>query len=160
MNYKHGCDTILDYIVLPVEPTKAPVNMKIVSVTKRETILSWEPIPCSDQNGKILYYVIRYYHQEVPETVLEHESQTDGNQLGITLRHLRPNTDYNATIAGANGAGIGVFSSPIVVITHGGKLAQYSYMDLHVTCLQGMTACVLFNLSSISSSGSCNAQII
>ena len=95
--------------------------MKIVSITEKEAVLKWEPILCSHQNGKIFNYVIRYDYEVLPENVLEHESRTDGDQLGITLRQLRPNTDYIVRVAGANSAGIGVFSLPKALITLGGK---------------------------------------
>ena len=104
-----------------IGPSKAPRNVQIVSVAEKEAVLSWEPIPCSHQNGKIFNYVIRYDHEVLPENALEHESRIDGDQLGITLGHLRPNTDYTVRVAGANSAGIGVFSLPKALITLGGK---------------------------------------
>ena len=99
----------------------APGNFKIASVTDKAAVLSWESIPCSHQNGKILSYVIRYDHEVLPENALEHESRTDGCQLGIILSHLRPNTDYSVRVAGVNSAGIGIFSLPKALITLGGE---------------------------------------
>ena len=104
-----------------VGPSRAPVIVKIVSVTKREVILSWEPIPCRYQNGIILLYVVKYDYMMGPESILWQESQVDGKQLAITLSQLRPNTNYSVRIAGATRAGIGVFSSPTTFVTLGGE---------------------------------------
>ena len=104
-----------------VGPNRAPVNVKITSVTKTEGILSWEPIPCRHQKGIILYYVVRYNHMVHPEKLLEEKSQVDGKQRVVTLSQLRPNTVYNVRVAGATSAGVGVFSLPLALITLGGK---------------------------------------
>ena len=97
------------------------MNVKIVSVTRTEGILSWEPIPCRHQKGIILYYVVRYDHMVQPENLVEQKSQVDGKQQKITLGQLRPNTVYNVRVAGATSAGVGVFSLPLALITRGGK---------------------------------------
>ena len=124
----------MHYIYPPVGPTKSPENIRVDRATEKELGLFWEPIPCSDQNGEILYYVIRYHYQVVSEDVQKQESKTYGDQLAIILRNLRSNTEYNVTVAGVNIAGIGTFSSPIVAITLGGK----QYMNLVVNCSHGM----------------------
>ena len=120
---------------LPAGPTEAPEDIEIDRITTKKLILLWEPIPCSDQNGVILYYVVRYLYQVVSEDIQKQESRTDGDQLGIVLRNLRSNTIYNVTVAGVNSAGVGVCSLPIVAITHGGK----HYMDLDMSFSHGMT---------------------
>ena len=143
------------HIYLPVEPTKAPENVKLVCAMEKRIILSWEPIPCSDQNGEILYYVVKYVFVQqniIPEVVREHVFRTDGNILSLMITDLQSNTDYNVTIAGANSAGIGIFSSPIVATTRGGR----QHMN---------PCCELFtwhdrSILLISLSGSCHAQVV
>ena len=146
-------------IYLPVGPTKAPENIRVDSAAENELILFWDPIPCSDQNGNILYYVVRYtpiYHQQVfpvtvreqdsrtiPETVREQDSRTMEDTLTIILRNLHSNTEYNITVAGVNSAGIGTFSSPIMAITFGGK----QYMNLVVNCSHGMIPCSFISIN-------------
>ena len=99
--------------------------MKIIGVLATKAVLSWEPIPRSHRNGTIVNYVVRYDHEILPENTLEHESQTTENQLEIVLTNLRPNTDYIIRVAGANSAGVGIFSLPKVLITLGGKQKCY-----------------------------------
>ena len=126
---------LVDYMYLPAGPTKVPKNIEIVFITANKLIFSWNSIPCSDQNGEILYYVVKYLYKVVSEGVQEQESQTDGNERGIILRNLRSNTKYNVTIAGVNSAGVGVFSLPVVATTYGGK----HYRNLDMSCSHGMT---------------------
>ena len=145
------------HIYLPVEPTKAPENFKLVGAMQKRIVLSWEPIPCSDQNGEILYYVVKYVFVQqniIPEVVREHVFRTDGNILSLMITDLQSNTDYNVTIAGANSAGIGIFSSPIVATTRGGR----QHMNLVVNCSHGLIARP-FIFILISLSGSCRAQV-
>ena len=123
------------HIYVPIAPTKAPEDIRVDYATKEQLRLLWEPIPCFDQNGDVLYYVVRYVSHDPmnPETVREQESQTADNQLGILLENLRPNTEYNVRVAGVTSAGIGIFSSPIVAATLGGK--QY----IHEPCCELFT---------------------
>ena len=120
----------VDYMYLSAGPTKAPEDIQIERITLKKLILSWKPIPCSDQNGNILQYIVKYLYQEVSEGIRVHIARTHGRQLGIVLRNLRSNTKYIVSVAGVNIADIGVFSFPIVAITHGGK----HYMDLDMSC--------------------------
>ena len=125
----------MDYMYLSAGPTKAPEDIQIERITSKKLILSWKPIPCSDQNGVILRYIVKYLYQEVSEGIRVHIARTHGRQLGIVLRNLRSNTKYNVSVAGVNIADMGVFSLPIVAITHGGK----HYMDLDMSCSHGVT---------------------
>ena len=99
----------------------APLNVKIVSVTKTEGILSWEPVPCRHQKGIILYYVVKYSYMVHPENLPGQKSKVDGNQRVVTLSQLRPNTVYTVRVAGATSAGVGGFSLPLALKTRAGK---------------------------------------
>ena len=83
--------------------------------------LSWNAIPCPHQNGIIQHYLIVYDYVLPNGTLVEGHSRTLGNILRITLLDLRPNTDYVVRVAGVNHGGVGVYSSPLALITPGGK---------------------------------------
>ena len=85
--------------------------------------LTWDELPCSDQNGPLVGYVIRY----TPDggTMVEQPLPIGSNQLTA----LTPCTSYTPMSAEENDAGIGVFSPPLPVITSGTINTLCSYVN-------------------------------
>ena len=100
---------------------KGAENVKAMVVTKELIELSWEPIPCHHQNGRILRYAVKYSGLAPSGNVEEYISETKDIRRTITLRnHIHPNTHYSVMVAGINDAGIGEYSLPEIVTTRGG----------------------------------------
>ena len=73
----------------------------------------WNEIPCSNQNGPLLHYTIRY---------TPHGGATTTAALSIggdQLTGLMACTRHTLMIAAENDAGIGDFSPPLEAITSG-----------------------------------------
>ena len=102
------------------EPTGPPENVKILWIKKRAAKLSWKAVPCPDQNGRILRYLVRHDYELPNGTFAEQQSETSQNDFKITLLNLRPNRNYSVQVAGVNDAGVGTFSLPIQLVTPGG----------------------------------------
>ena len=114
------------------EPTKAPKDVKILSIKRTSAELSWKTIPCHHQNGKILWYLVRHDYELPNGTFAVQQSETFWDALDVTLINLRPNRKYTVKVAGVNEAGVGVFSSPIPLITPGGiYIYQQTYSSRH-----------------------------
>ena len=103
----------------------APVNVKILSTQGPTCVISWNPIPCLYQNGKIRSYLIVFYYELPSGEVVERQTLSSGHQRQYTITDLRNNTCYNFMIAGVNNAGVGKFSTPITYTTPGGKCNRW-----------------------------------
>lgn len=72
----------------PSAPSKVP-SFKVSSIAVSEVTLFWEPVPCSKQNGVILYYQIRTDTQKGKQQLFVQEI-TD--LLQCILQHSVPVT--------------------------------------------------------------------
>ena len=66
-------------------------------------IISWDILPCSEQNGPITGYLLYYTDRTFSDTV----NIVGGESRSYTLTELRPYTNYTVTVAAYNDAGIG-----------------------------------------------------
>ena len=95
------------------EPSAAPTGFADMSKDSSSITLTWDDLPCSDQNGLLLGYVIKY-------TPDDGTTSTASLPIGSNqITGLTPCTRYTLTIAASNDAGISVFSPPLSVITIG-----------------------------------------
>ena len=103
----------------------APGNVQVVANIGTEAFLSWKPIPCSHQNGKIGHYLVKCEYMLPSGKIVEKNSRVYGGLTGIALHLLLRNTHYSIRVAGANRAGVGIFSTPIALVTAGGGQKIY-----------------------------------
>ena len=94
-------------------PEVAPTGFAVASVDGTSLTLTWHELSCSDHNGAILGYVIRYTADGA--TAFTTELTFGSNQAQLT--GLVSCTIYTFTVAAQNDEGIGVFSSPLSVFT-------------------------------------------
>ena len=104
--------TSVGQFLLQTGPSAAPTGFAVVSVDSSSVTLTWDELSCSDQNGPLLGYVIRY----TPDGGMPSDILLMGNNQLIGLTAC---TNYTLRIAARNGAGTGDFSSPLSVITSG-----------------------------------------
>ena len=99
------------YFLLQTGPSAAPTGFAVLSVSTSLVTLTWNDLPCIDQNGPLLGYVMEYTPDGgmVSTTVLTGSNQLTG---------LAACTNYTMRIAAQNDAGTGEFSSPLSVITN------------------------------------------
>ena len=113
-------------------PTRPPKNFKILWIRKRAAKLSWEAIPCPHRNGRILRHIVRHDYELPNGTFALQRSETSWrNSSYITLRYLRPNSNYAVQVAGVTDAGVGPFSVPLLLVTPGG-IAQQAHTSTYV----------------------------
>ena len=67
--------------------------------------VAYEDIDDDLQNGIIKGYMV--YYKSDKDMAEMSKNVTDPNIYNVTLENLRPNTFYNISIAGYNGAGVG-----------------------------------------------------
>ena len=93
-------------------PTGAPEELTSTSVESRSLTLMWGTVPCSDQNGPITGYSLRYSNgTSIADTTGEGSRE-------YKLNGLTPYTRYSTQVAAINTAGTGPYSgSPLMVET-------------------------------------------
>ena len=74
--------------------------------------VQWEMVPCTDQNGAITSYSVRYVETESGST-----QTVSTTERQLVISGVSTSTNYSVEVAAVNSAGIGVYSSPILVTT-------------------------------------------
>ena len=77
--------------------------------------VQWGAVDCTDRNGDITGYTVRYGVQGSGST--QTESVSGGAATQVTITGLTPSTSYVVDIAAVNSAGTGVYSEPLTVET-------------------------------------------
>ena len=99
------------FIVNIPGPSASPTGFAVLSVTNLSVTLTWNDLPCVDQNSPLLGYVIEY----TPDGGMASTTLLTGDNQ---LTGLAACTNYTLRIAAQNDAGIGAFSSPLSIITN------------------------------------------
>ena len=115
-------------VIFLTEPTSSPENIVISSVEGRSMIVSWDEVPCSEQNGPIIGYLLYYTNTIFSDTI----NITGGENRAYTLTELIPYTNYTVTVSAYNDAGNGPTSDNRIQQTE--QTGQLVYSSLvHVS---------------------------
>ena len=90
-------------------PSASPTDVVVSEITTSSITVEWDVVPCIDRNGMITGYLVDYGYgiQNVTE-----DTET-------LLSNLTSSTSYNVRVAGVNDAGIGVYSTDMIIFTLG-----------------------------------------
>ena len=90
-------------------PSASPTDVVVSEITTSSITVKWDVVPCIDRNGMITGYLVDYGYgiQNVTE-----DTET-------LLSNLTSSTSYNVRVAGVNDAGIGVYSTDMIIFTLG-----------------------------------------
>ena len=119
------------------EPISSPENIVFSSVEARSLNVSWDEVPCSEQNGPITGYLLYYTNTTFSDNV----NITGGENRLYTLTELRPYTNYTVTVSAYNDAGTGPTSDNRIQQTEQAGQLVYSLL-VHVS----YNVCVSQNL--------------
>ena len=102
---------------LPLPAPSAPPSTVRVSVESSTAIsVQWGPVePCTDQNGPITGYSVRYGEMGSGSTQAEAVSGEDS--IMATISELTKETVYTVEVAAETSAGTGVYSLPLTILT-------------------------------------------
>ena len=100
-------------------PTAAPTSVSVSEVTSSSITVQWGAVDCIHRNGDITGYLVQYgvWGSESTQTV----SVSDATET--TIAGLVSSTLYEIQVAAVNSAGIGVYSTIALQLTHG--IASY-----------------------------------
>ena len=93
-------------------PDSEPLLLMASDITSESFYLSWSPPPVEDRNGAITGYTIQVTNAGTEETftVTSQGSSTE-------IRSLRPFTTYTCVVAAQTSAGIGPYSTTVMIRT-------------------------------------------
>ena len=103
-------------------PSVAPLYVEVFVENSTTVTVTWGPVDCVHENGKITHYSVRY--REVDRSkhdsggsgwnngLIEMVSEDPSGEITTILSGLTKETVYTVEIAAQNTAGIGVYSNP------------------------------------------------
>ena len=109
-------------------PSAAPTGINISNVTNSSITVHWEPVDCIHRNGDITGYSILYgvHRSGSTQTI-----QVSGCATTVTITSgLTSSTNYSVEVAAVNIAGIGMYSTSLIVTTKGITFIKYLFIYL------------------------------
>ena len=93
-------------------PSSEPLLLMANNITSESFFLSWSPPPVEDHNGALTGYVIQVTNTTTGETFAV-TSQENSTEIGS----LKPYTTYIFVVAAQTSAGVGPYSTTLMVQT-------------------------------------------
>ena len=115
------------YISFSTVPSAPPKEITAVDQTLFSITISWQPVHCRHQNGKITGYIIKYQEIDSEEMMVR---GIMGNNFTVT--GLKSLTTYLIQVAANNTVGMGVFGN-ISASTLLCKLSSIKLCGTHCT---------------------------
>jgi receptor-type tyrosine-protein phosphatase Q len=117
---KHNIIEISCNFLCTSVPDSEPQLLMASDITSESFYLSWSPPPVEDHNGVITGYTIQVTNASTGEifTVTSQENSTE-------IQSLRPFTTYTCVVAAQTSAGIGPYSTTVMIQT--GEAGESGY---------------------------------
>ena len=117
-------------------PSAAPTSVSVSEVTSSSITVQWGAVNCSDRNGDITGYSVRYGVQT--------ESVSGGGATQTIISGLTASTEYSIEVAAVNSAGIGDYSVPMTAETPESKCAylQVLWNEMNIYLIYSHYRCV------------------
>ena len=131
------------FLSIPPAPSAAPTSVNVSDVTSSTITVQWGTIVnCTDRNGDITGYSVQYGVQGSGSTQTRDVSGGDTRQT--TISGLSPSTNYSIEVAAVNSAGIGEYSTSVIIQTAGEQSVIVVYQSRIMytcTCVQVRNTC-------------------
>ena len=82
--------------ILYLVPSGSPVSVSFGNVTLTSITVQWEEVPCSDRNGNITSYTMKYISTTPPTT--NTMSGLSSKEFELVVGGLLPRTSYTFTV--------------------------------------------------------------
>ena len=99
----------------PPVPSAPPSSIRISGKTSSSITVQWGLVDCIHQNGDITGYLVRYGVQGSGNTQTMNASE--GATAEAIISDLKSAVSYSIEVAAVNSVGIGVYRSPLMVLT-------------------------------------------
>ena len=111
---------LLSLFLTHTAPSAPPSSVRVSVESSTAITVQWGPVePCSDQNGPITGYSVRYGVMGSGSQLRPLSGDSSGGMT--TISGLSRKTMYTVEVAAENSADIGVYSDVIVFETPGGE---------------------------------------
>ena len=92
-----------------IEPTAAPTDVRVLSISETNLSFSWSEPPCGGRGG-----IITGYSYKLTQVGADNEEgPTITSNTAVTISGLIPYTDYSFQVAASTNMGTGPFSSSL-----------------------------------------------
>ena len=103
-------------MIFPPALSAAPTSVRVSGVTSSSITVQWGAVNCSDLNGDMIRYSVRYGIQGNGST--QTVSVSGGEATMTTISGLTASTNYSIEVAAMNSVGLGAYSN-IFQLTEG-----------------------------------------
>ena len=111
--------------VISSVPGSEPLFLTVSDITSESFYLAWSPPPVEDHNGAITGYVVQVTNASTGESFAV-TSQENSTEIGS----LRPFTTYTCVVAAQTSAGVGPYSTTVMIQTdEAGESAYGTFVD-------------------------------
>ena len=100
--------------LLLIDPGSAPQNFTAVASGRTSAWFSWDPPSVDDHNGVISYYLLRLIDTSFNLTDITINTTNRSYSIDTLEEYVR----YSCLVAAGTVAGVGPYSSPVLITTH------------------------------------------
>ena len=116
-----------------LDPGSAPQNFTAVASGRTSAWFSWEPPSVDDHTGVISYYLLRLVDASFNLTDITINTTNSSYSIEMLEEYVR----YSCQVAAGTAAGVGPYTTPLLIITQQDGEEQISTLKfcLHITML-------------------------
>lgn len=107
--------TLSKFVITYIEPSGPPRNVQCTASGSRTAEIMWSPPAYQDQNGPIVYYLIKLADQWYSTDIIE--INTTVSIQFTTVTNLEEYAQYSCQVAAATTHGVGPYSDAIFFTT-------------------------------------------
>ncbi|KAG0433298.1 hypothetical protein HPB47_020073 [Ixodes persulcatus] len=112
-NKGYGEQRELSFLTTGAAPSGPPRNIKVIWAGPRSLFLSWEPVPCREMHGPLVFYECTFKFADGTGNALV----TNATDPNVTLHGLQPFRKYAMRVRAVNAFGSGPLSLPVMRTT-------------------------------------------
>ncbi|CAN8027772.1 unnamed protein product [Ixodes persulcatus] len=112
-NKGYGEQRELSFLTTGAAPSGPPRNIKVIWAGPRSLFLSWEPVPCREMHGPLVFYECTFKFADGTGNALV----TNATDPNVTLHGLQPFRKYAMCVRAVNAFGSGPLSLPVMRTT-------------------------------------------
>nr|XP_023685314.1 receptor-type tyrosine-protein phosphatase delta-like isoform X7 [Paramormyrops kingsleyae] len=119
-----GAEAVREVATPEDRPASYPRSIRVESASATSALLSWQPLPLAERNGRIIKYGLQYKDINNPQSPTEFIVMAP--QSSTTLDGLNPDTIYDVKVCAFTSKGSGPYSPSVQLRTQPLKQAVFA----------------------------------
>ena len=114
IKYYNDISIYYNFCAVPASP---PENVNAVNISSTSIQVSWEPVPCIDQNGVITQYEVEYNQTTFSEVSMYNTTTVNSTTFMVDLTGLEEYVVYSIRVRAYTSVGAGPYSDVVMETT-------------------------------------------